>query len=268
MKYLKKYGLNWLIENTDLAKDASAIDLSQLSEEEQKDLGFKFKTKKLPSKPGIISHQLITIEVFDTPDGFQNIQFKPFHLIFGESSLAIFDAFNVNETAGLTRENALIHIEKLKKEGKTESTGAFIAGLTNWAGKELYMFFNVSRMYDKDNSGKLTKYYNRLIPHESLHLARALISISANKWLEENQGKENWYLDPQSAFEKLEDENEEYFAETLERITSITYDTWDELRIELDKKFIHSDPKSELDFLMKKKEEIDKRIQELQKNIN
>lgn len=241
MKYLKRF-----IETT-------AFDLSQLTAEQQEDIGFKFKSKKVPLKPGVISHEIITIDIFNTPDGFENIQFQPFHLIFGESSLAIFDAFDVQETAGLKRRDAQNFIEDLKSKDKTERDGAFIAGLTNWSGKELYMFFNLERMSSSID------YVNRVIPHESLHLTRALISISANEWLKKNQGQKDWYLDPQSAFEKLEDENEEYFTESLERITSITYSKYEKCK--------YKDKESELKALRQQREQIQKRIEQLEKEL-
>lgn len=193
-----------------------------ISPEALENIGFKFKSVKQTPKPGVILHEIITIDLFDAPGDFNNINFQPYHLIFGDSSLAIFDAFGVNETAGLTRADAEKHIAKRKAEGKTEADGAYIGGLTNWSGKNLYMFINAQRALSDGGH-----YIDRVVPHESLHMARILISAFASEWIRKNQGEGEWYLDPRAAFEMMKDENEEFFAEALERISASTTDKWD-----------------------------------------
>ena len=201
-------------------EDANIANLAALGAETVEDLSFKFKSRKASTAKGVLIHDVITIEAFNLPDK-ENIQFQSYHLIFGESSMAIFDAFGVNETAGLTRQECQAHLDKLAAEGKTETwDGAYIAGLTNWAGSELYCFFNVGRLL-------WPGYANRVLPHESLHLARNLITIEANEYIRQNQGKPDWWADERAVFTQLQDENEEYFAETLERCNAIAYSRWD-----------------------------------------
>lgn len=210
---------------------SEGFDFSHLKDEQIEDISFKFRSKKVPLRPGILSHDIITIEVWNIPSEDENgnfiekqIQFQPFHLIYGESSLSIFDVFGVEETAGLRRSDCINHLEKLASEGKSEMwDGAFIAGLTNWAGDQLYCFYNASRM-------KFPGYAMRLLPHESLHLARNLISLEANEFMRLNQGKDKWYEDPRAKWTNLDDSNEEYFAETLERCTAICADRWDRIK--------------------------------------
>ena len=203
--------------------DANITNLAALGVETVEDLTFKFKSKKMPTAKGVLIHDYITIEAFNTVDK-ENIQFQSYHLIFGESSMAIFDAFGVNETAGLTRKDCQAHLDKLAAEGKTETwDGAFIAGLTNWSGAEYYCFYNVGRLL-------WPGYANRVLPHEALHLARGLITIEANEYIRTNQGKDKWWEDDRATFTQLSDDNEEYFAETLERCTAIAYDRWDKAK--------------------------------------
>jgi hypothetical protein len=103
--------------------------------------------------------------------------------------MAIFDAFGVSETAGLSRSDCQAHLDQLKVNGQSETwDGAFIAGLTNWSGAELYVFYNVGRML-------WPGYANRILPHESLHLTRDLITINANEYIKQNQGKKDWWAD-------------------------------------------------------------------------
>ena len=89
---------------------------------------------------GVLLHEIITIKEFDLYDE-PNINFYPFHLIYGSSSLAIFDALGVEEVAGLTRKDCEEFINDLKSKGKTERDDAFIAGLVNYSGDNLFMFF-------------------------------------------------------------------------------------------------------------------------------
>jgi len=204
-------------------EDANIANLAALDIETVEDLSFKFKVKKGPTAKGVLLHEIITIEVFNTPDK-ENIQFQPYHLIFGDSSMAIFDAFNVDETAGLTRRECQEYLDKLKAEGKTETwDGAYIAGLCNWAGNQIYQFINVGRSI-------FPGYANRIIPHESLHMARMLITLEANEYIRSNAGKDKWWEDERAVFTQLSDDNEEYFAESLERVSAIAYDRWDKVK--------------------------------------
>lgn len=214
MKHLSKFNRFKIIES----------ELSNLSDWQVEDISFKIKTKSIPLKKGILLHELITIEVWNTPDGYkENIEFQPYHIVFGDSSMAIFDAFDLNETAGLNRSDCQKHIDKLTSEGKTETwDGAYIAGLTNWAGDQLYQFFNAPRV-------NYPGYLHRLMSHESLHLARNLISLESNEFMRTNQGKGEWWSDPRAKWVNMSDDNEEYFAETLERCTSIAYSRWDKI---------------------------------------
>jgi hypothetical protein len=138
--------------------------------------------------------------------------------------MSIFDVFGVDETAGLTRSECQAHLDKLAKEGKTETwDGAYIAGLCNWAGDQIYCFYNVGRI-------SMPGYANRVLPHESLHMARMLITLEANEYIRTNQGKDKWWEDEKAVFTQLSDDNEEYFAETLERCNAIAYDRWDKVK--------------------------------------
>jgi len=211
-----------ILKESDINKAAIA-NLAAVGAESIEDISFKFRSKPGATPKGVLSHDIITIEVFNTPDK-ENIQLLPYHLIYGDSSLAIFDVFGVNETAGLTRTECIEYLENLKKEGKSETwDGAYIAGLCNWAGSDIYQFINVAR-------ASLPGYANRILSHESLHMARMLITLEANEFIRSNQGKGEWWLDDKAVFTKLDDNNEEYFAETLERITAIAYDRWDKVK--------------------------------------
>lgn len=201
--------------------DPSNYDIEQIE-----DLSFKFKSKRVKPAPGVISHEIITIEVFNLPDGYkQNIKFPSYHLIFGDSSMAIFDAFGVDETAGLTRQACQEHLDKLESEGKSEAwDGAFIAGLCNWSGDQMYQFFNAPRC-------NYPGYLNRMMAHESLHMARMLITMEENEWLRINIPKDpKWWEKEEAKFTVMDDSSEEYFAETQERITAIAYDRWEKIK--------------------------------------
>ena len=189
-----------------------------ITDEQVKDLSFKIKIKNVPLKKGVLLHQIITLEEFDLPDE-ENVNFYPFHLIYGDSSLAIFDAFGVDEVAGLKRKECEEFINNLKAEGKTEKDDSFIAGLTNYVGDKLFMFFNVERL-------SYEGFANRVLPHEALHLSRNLISLFKNKWLSKNLNTPNWWEDKRASFVDMDSENEEFFAETLERTTAIAMDGW------------------------------------------
>jgi hypothetical protein len=189
-----------------------------ITDEQVNDLSFKIKIKNVPLKKGVLLHEIVTLEEFDLPDE-ENINFYPFHLIYGDSSLAIFDAFGVDEVAGLKRADAEKKINELKAQGKTEKDGSFIAGLTNYVGDKLFMFFNVARL-------SYEGFANRVLPHEALHLSRSLISLLKNDWVRENLNTPKWWEDKRAVFVEMGDSNEEFFAETLERTTAIAMDGW------------------------------------------
>jgi hypothetical protein len=189
-----------------------------ITDEQVKDLSFKIKIKNVPLQKGVLLHEIVTLEEFDLGDE-KNINFYPFHLIYGDSSLAIFDAFGVDEVAGLKREDAEKKINELKAQGKTEKDGSFMAGLTNYVGDKLFMFFNVARL-------SYEGFANRVLPHEALHLSRSLISLYKNDWVRENLNTPKWWEDKRAVFVDMGDSNEEFFAETLERTTAIAMDGW------------------------------------------
>jgi hypothetical protein len=189
-----------------------------VDEEQMRDISFKIKVKTMPKEESIILHEVVEIEEYDAV-GEKNVNLPKFHLIYGNNSLAIFDAFGVDEVAGLKREDAVEFIENLKKQGKTEKDGSFMAGLTNFSGDQIFMFFNVERLNFKG-------FANRVLPHEALHLSRYLISLYKNKWMRENLNTPNWWEDKRATFTELNDDNEEFFAETLERTTAIAMDGW------------------------------------------
>lgn len=204
-------------------KDANIANLAALNAERVEDLSFKFRSKSGPTSKGVLSHDIITIEVFNAP-GKENIKLEPFHMIFGDSSLAIFDAFGTDEVAGLTRSDAEKHIQDLKARGQNETwNGANIAGLCNWAGSEVFYFINGARAIRPG-------YANRVLAHESLHMARMLITMEANEYVRTNAGKDKWWEDDRATFVNMNDENEEYFAEVLERVNAIAYDRWDKAK--------------------------------------
>lgn len=182
------------------------------------DLSFKITSNQLSKVPGVLSHEIITIDVFDLPDGYrQKVALRPYHLVFGENSLAIFNAFKLNTIAGLTRSDC----EKFIQENGSERKDAFIGGLTNWAGNQIFQFFNVDRL-------RAPGMDRRLIPHESLHLARTLISLFENPKI--NPDEPEWWNKPENAYTDMKDATEEFFAEVLERCSTIAYDRWDKLR--------------------------------------
>ena len=189
-----------------------------ITEEQVKDLSFNVRVKEMPKSKTILLHEIITIETFDLGDE-KNISFVPFHIIFGDSSLAIFDALGVEELAGLKRSDCVEFLENLKKKGKTERDGSFIAGLCNFSGNNVFMFFNVQRLSFKG-------FASRVLPHEALHLARLLITLRENEWVKNNLTTPEWYLDPRAKFVDMNDDNEEFFAETLERTSAIAIDAW------------------------------------------
>lgn len=201
---------------------AATTNLQQLEVENVEDISFKFKSKKQQNIEGVISHEIITIEAFSI-EGKNDIKFQEYHLIFGTDSKSIFDVFSVDEVAGLKINDCIKHLDKLKMSGQSEMMdGAFIAGLCNFVGEKLFCFFNVSRM-------SLPGYANRIIPHESLHMARNLITLEANEFVRTNLGKDGWWEDERAKFSIMDDTNEEYFAEVLERCSAIAYDRWQKI---------------------------------------
>ena len=189
-----------------------------ITDEQVRDLSFKIKIENVPLKKGVLLHEIVTLEEFDLGNE-KNINFYPFHLIYGDSSLAIFDAFGVDEVAGLKRADAEKKINELKAQGKTEKDDSFMAGLTNYVGDKLFMFFNVARL-------SYEGFANRVLPHEALHLSRNLISLLKNDWVRENLNTPKWWEDKRAVFVDMGDSNEEFFAETLERTTAIAMDGW------------------------------------------
>jgi len=191
-------------------------NIAKSIKEDKEDISFEIDTQKVPVKPGVLSHEIITIGTFEIPE-VGTVQFQPYRLIFGANSLAIFDAFKTNEVAGLTRQECEEHIKNLPNGDETNN--AYIAGLSNWAGDQAFQFFNVARI-------KKPGMANRVLSHESLHVARMLISLFKNDFLRQNQGKPDWWKDERAAFTNMQDENEEFFAETLERVTGVAYSRW------------------------------------------
>ena len=196
------------------------------SPEEVEDLSFKFKVRRMPKKDGILLHQVITFEVFDLPDNYRMaVKLRPYHLIFGESSLSIFTAFGLNSIAGLNKKDCEAHLAKLAADGKTEKDDAFIAGLVNYAGAELFQFFNAERISKPGWS-------NRVIPHEGVHIARNLISLFENPTIDTSASE--WWKDAPE-FTKMEDASEEFFAEVQERASGVALDRWDKIKGQLKK---------------------------------
>jgi len=183
--------------------------------EKIQDLSFKFDYEKVKNVKGVLSHEIITISPFSTPDSKKKIKTLPFHLIFGENSLAIFDALYTDEVAGLKREDC---IKKLNKT-KSEKYDAFIAGLTNVKDGKLFLFINVERMKEKHMA-------DRVIPHESLHMVRLLLTFYDNPNIDLDN--ENWWK--KTKFTNLVDENEETFSELLERCSTIVFNRYNKLK--------------------------------------
>lgn len=181
--------------------------------EKIENLSFDFDTKKVKKSKNILLHEIIKISPFNTPDHPKNLKLNPFHIIFGENSLSIFDVFETDEIAGLKREDCVKKIENLKKKGKTEREDAFIAGLTNVYDGNLFIFINLERMKEKYQP-------ERVIPHECLHLSRYLLTLYKKSKL--NIEEENWWKGVD--FVELKDENEETFCEILERCTTILFE--------------------------------------------
>ena len=175
------------------------------------DLSFAFSSFELPRSPNIPVNQLIQISPFVAPGRDGVIAPTSFRIIMGYGSLSIFDALGTDEVAGLKRKDAEKFIEDLRQQGKTEIEGAFIAGLTNiHRGNEFFIFFNLERM--KHSAG----YASRLLAHEPLHMAKLLITTI-------DKPKIDYVKDP---WVNMTDDNEEYFAETLERIAAICTDRY------------------------------------------
>ena len=177
---------------------------------------------KLPS--GVVLHQVVEIGEFDLPNGYRKkVKLKPYHLIFGESSLSIFDVFNTDEVAGLTRRSCEEFITKLKLEGKTEKDDAFISGLVNFSEGTMFEFFNMESLSRPNNE-------YRIIPHKSVYVARNLISLFENPSIDTKEVA--WYLnDNAQDFTKLDDDTEEFFAEVIERVSEIAFTRYNMIKI-------------------------------------
>lgn len=175
-------------------------------------LSFDFRSKKLPVSGSVVSDEIIDIDPFEAP-GAGVVDLPQFRIIFGKGSISIFDALGVSEIAGLKRIDAEQKIDQLKAVGKSEAEGAFIAGLTNIHGRQIFMFFNLDRL----NSS--LEYAHRVLAHEPLHMARFLITTIQNPNVD-------YINDP---YVKLDDDNEEYFAEVLERVTAIALNRYQKI---------------------------------------
>ena len=222
---LRKY----LAENK-LIKEASVenlskeevIDIGFTSKEDINNLSFDVNIKDVPLTPGILLHQIVEIGVFDLPNDYRkSVKLKPYHILFGEDSLTLYEAFGINTTAGLPKSECEEFLAKLKAEGKTEKDDAFIGGLVNFAGPILYQFFNMQAL-DRPNMPY------RLIPHESLHVARNLISFFENPKID--TAEEEWWENPEYTFTDLQDASEEFFAEVLERATEIAFTRYNTIK--------------------------------------
>ncbi len=198
------------------------IDIGFASKEEVNNLSFDVSIKNVSLTPGILLHQIVEIGIFDLPNDYRkDVKLKPYHILFGEDSLTLYNAFGVNTTAGLPKSDCEKFLAKLKAEGKTEKDDAFIGGLVNFAGPTLYQFFNM-QVLDRPNMPY------RLIPHESLHITRNLISFFENPKI--NPEEENWWENEEYSFTDLEDTSEEFFAEVLERTTEIAFTRYEKIK--------------------------------------
>jgi len=200
------------------------LDIGFKTTDEVSNLSFNASIKNVTTQtPGVKLHQIIEIGVFDLPDGYRKeVKLKPYHLIFGDSSLAIFDAFNTNSVAGLHRRDCEQHLDNLQKSGKTEIDDAFIGGLVNFAGPTMFEFFNLA-VFDRPGN----EY--RIIPHEAVHVARNLISFFENPTIDTRE--KEWYLKSNAQnFTKLEDASEEFFAEVIERASEIGFTRWNKVK--------------------------------------
>ncbi len=198
------------------------IDIGFASKEEVNNLSFDVSIKNVSLTPGILLHQIVEIGIFDLPNDYRkDVKLKPYHILFGEDSLTLYNAFGVNTTAGLPKSDCEEFLAKLKAEGKTEKDDAFIGGLVNFAGPTLYQFFNM-QVLDRPNMPY------RLIPHESLHVTRNLISFFENPKI--NPTEENWWENPEYTYTDLKDVSEEFFAEVLERATEIAFTRYNEIK--------------------------------------
>ena len=219
-KYLNK---NLLIE--EMVKDLSKQEVMGIgftSKEEVNNLSFDVSIQTVPLTPGIALHQIIEIGVFDLPDDYRKeIKLKPYHILFGEDSLSLYDAFGISTTAGLSRQECEEYIAKLQSEGKTEKDDAFIGGLVNFAGPTLYQFFNLQALERPNNQ-------YRLIPHESLHVARNLISFFEKPKMDSSE--EEWWNKPENTYTDLKDASEEFFAEVLERATEVAFTRYNKIK--------------------------------------
>jgi hypothetical protein len=186
-------------------------------------LSFDVDIKNVELINGVKLHQIIEMGAFDLPDGYRKqVKLRPYHLIFGESSMAIFDAFKKDTIAGLTRTDCREHLINLQKSGKTEKDDAFIGGLVNFAGPTMFEFFNLAVFERPGNE-------YRIIPHEAVHVARNLISFFENPTIDTEE--EEWYLKPNAQnFTKMEDASEEFFAEVIERASEIGFTRWNLLK--------------------------------------
>ena len=197
-----------------LAPQANAMSALKPGQDKPipENLSFDFTSLKLPVSGSVVSDEIIDIDPFEAP-GAGVVDPPQFRVIFGNGSLSIFDALKVEEIAGLKRSDAEKKIRELKSQGKTEADGAFIAGLTNIHGRQIFMFFNLDRL----NSS--LEYAHRVLTHEPLHMARFLITTIQNPNVD-------YFNDP---YVKLDDDNEEYFGEVLERVAAIAMNRYSKI---------------------------------------
>jgi len=177
------------------------IKLKDILTEIVRDEIFSFEDVK--GSKSVISHKILNIKPFINPEDDKKVILTPFHFILGKNSLTIFEVFQADEIAGLKKQDCIEFLEK----NKSEKEDGFIAGLTNVYDGKLFIFFNMARIEN------LTKEI--IVPHECLHLARLLITLMENKSID-LADKEWW---KKVEFTKLKDDNEEMFAEVLERCT-------------------------------------------------
>jgi hypothetical protein len=181
-------------------------NISFAHEWDKVDISFVFESSKQPLMENVVIDQIVKISPFEASGVDGLINPPKFRVIMGYGSLSLFNALKVDEVAGLKRSDAEKFIKNLHLQGKTEKDGAFIAGLTNlYNGREFFVFFNLERM--AHSSG----YAARLLAHEPLHMARLLITTIHNPQID--YINEPWV--------NLTDDNEEYFAEMIERISAV-----------------------------------------------
>ena len=100
---------------------------------------------------------------------------------------------------------------KLHQKNKSEKKNGFIAGLTNVYEGQTFLFINNERFNGLEKEG--------LISHECLHLTRYLITFLDNSDIDFKD--KTWW--EKTKFTDIKDNNEELFAETLERCVDVVF---------------------------------------------